>query len=165
MNKKGVLYGFLFILFVIIFISVFMGEDNDTEQVKQVFSDKPIEYKLAIINAGGYIDEDDITVNRFRSLLEQLSHTYIENRQQVADMTVTAKELLRKEGIKENLLNIMEGMNQLFSQPIENQEYAKYAAMYVTLRRNGRSHSQAIGDIRAILEVLGTSALNIFWKR
>lgn len=118
-------------------------------------ADESLEYKLAVINAGGYVPKNHITVARFRSLLQQLSDTYVENRQQIADMTVTAQNLLRKEGIQENLLNIMEGMNQLFSKPVGNQKYAEYAAAYVTLRGKGQSHSQAMRGLKAILESLG----------
>ena len=66
-----------------------------------------LEYQLATINAAGYVSRDDITVARFRSLLDQLSTTYIENKQQIADMSVKAQQLLKKEGVKESLLNIM----------------------------------------------------------
>lgn len=120
-----------------------------------LLAEESLEYKLAIINAGGYVPKDHITVARFRSLLRQLSDTYIENRQQIADMTVTAQKMLRKEGIQENLLNIMEGMNRLFSKPVENQKYAEYVVAYVTLREKGQSHSQAVSGLKAILETLG----------
>jgi len=98
-----------------------------------VNADYSIEYKLAVIDAGGFVPKDDLTVARFRSLLNQLSRTYVENKQQIADMTVTAQKLLRKDGVDESLLNIMEGLNQLFSKPLGNQKYAEYAVAYVTL--------------------------------
>ena len=87
-------------------------------------ADESLEYKLATINARGYVSKDHITVARFRSLLDQLSSTYVENKQQIADMSVTAQEMLKKDGIEENLLNIMEGLNQLFATRIENQKGA-----------------------------------------
>lgn len=133
---------------VIVFISLMLI-------VPVAIPDESLEYKLAVINAGGYVPKDHITVARFRSLLRQLSETYVENRQQVADMTVMAQKMLRKEGIEENLLNIIEGLNQLFSKPVENQKYAEYAAAYVTLREKGQSHSEAIRGLKAILESLG----------
>jgi hypothetical protein len=33
---------------------------------------KPLEYKCAVINAGGFVAENDITVKRFRFLLDDL---------------------------------------------------------------------------------------------
>ena len=114
-----------------------------------------LEYQLATINAGGYVSRDHITVARFRSLLGQLSSTYVENKQQIADMSVKAQQLLRKDGVEESLLNIMEGMNQIFASRIENQKYAEYAAAYVSLRSKGQSHPEAIRGVQAILRGLG----------
>ncbi len=116
-----------------------------------------LEYKLATINAGGYVSKDNITVARFRSLLRQLELTFIENKQQIADMSVTAQNLLKKDGINESLLNIMEAMNQLFSRKIENQKYAEYASAYVTLRSKGQTHSQATRGLQAILRSMGVN--------
>ena len=114
-----------------------------------------LEYKLATINAGGYVSKNDIAVARFRSLLNQLSATFVEDKQQIADMSVTAQNLLKKEGVQESLMNIMEGMNRLFPRKIGNQKYAEYAAAYVTLRTKGQSHSEAIRGLQAILRGLG----------
>lgn len=114
-----------------------------------------LEHQLATINAGGYVAKDDITVARFRSLLEQLSSTYVEDKQEIADASVTAKQLLKKDGVAESLLNIMEGLNQLFATKIENQKYIESAAAYVTLRNKGQSHSEALRGLQAILRGLG----------
>lgn len=130
-------------------IGIVLGMLNTTH------AGESLEYKLATINARGYVSRDHITVARFRSLLGQLSSAYVENKEQIADMSVTAQEMLRKDGIEESLLNIMEGLNQLFATRIENQKYAEYAAAYVTLRSKGQSHSQAIRGLQAILRSLG----------
>jgi len=114
-----------------------------------------IEYQLAVINAGGVVPKDDITVARFRSLLKQLDDTFVEDKQQIADMAVKARKLLKDEGIDEKLLNIMEGMNKLFSKPIENQKYAEYSAAYVLLRQKGMSHAEAFDGLKGILESMG----------
>jgi len=122
---------------------------------KQTELETSIEYQLAVIDAKGYVSKDHISVARFRSLLRQLSNTYVENRQQIADMTVKAQEILKKdEGIKESLLNIMEGMNQIFYKKIENQNYAEYIASYMALRTKGQSHLEAINGLKAIIETI-----------
>jgi hypothetical protein len=114
-----------------------------------------LEYQLATINAGGYVSRNHITVARFRSLLSQLSSTYIEKEQQIADMSVKAQQLLRKDGVAESLLNIMEGMNQIFTRKIENQKYAEYIAAYITLRSKGQSHTEAVRGLQGLLRGLG----------
>lgn len=112
----------------------------------------PIEHQLATINAGGYVSKDHISIARFCSLLNQLSSTYIDDKQPIADMSVKAKEILRENGIEESLLNIMEGMNQIFSRKIGNQKYAEYIAAYIALRVKGQSHTEAIRGLQAILQ-------------
>lgn len=114
-----------------------------------------IEYQLACINAGRRVAQDDITVARFRSLLRQLSHTFVEDPQQIADMSVKGLQMLKQDGISESLLNIMEGMNQLFSTKVANQKYAELIAAYLTLRDKGQSHTQAIAGLQGILRGMG----------
>ncbi len=113
-----------------------------------------LEHKLATIDAGRFVSPDDITVARFRSLLNQLSSSYVENKTQISDMSVTAQKLLRDDGIQEKILNIMEGMNSLFSGKYQNLKYAEYAAAYVTLRSKGNTHQQAIEGLQAILRAM-----------
>ncbi len=51
-----------------------------------------VEYKLAIINKGGPISKNDITVTRFRYLLESLEKKCINTKQDIADVLVTAQK-------------------------------------------------------------------------
>ena len=141
---------------------VYKPGSQDTYQPKPtpllkstVHTDESLEYKLATINAGSYVSTDHITVARFRSLLSQLSTTYVENKQQIADMTVKAQQLLLNNGVNESLLNMMEGMNHLFQMRVENQKFAEYIAAYVALRSEGQSHSETVLGLKAILRSLG----------
>jgi hypothetical protein len=131
-----------------VFTFVFLGL-MATAQAKE-----PLEYQLASLNAKSMVASDHITVARFRSLLNQLDAAYVEDKQQIADMSVVAQQSMKRDGIDESLLNIMEGMNQLFSVKVTNQRYAEYAAAYVTLRDSGQSHAQAISGLQALLRRL-----------
>ena len=114
-----------------------------------------IEYKLAVIDADRYVPKDHITVARFRSLLRQLTSKFNEDREQIADMSVKAQQLLRDEGIDQKMLEMMEGINRLFPQRFPNQRYGEYAAAYVSIRIQGQSHNEALGGLQALLEALG----------
>jgi len=118
-------------------------------------ADDSLAYKLATIDSTGYVSKDHVTVARFRSLLNQLSAKFVEDEQQIADMTAKARQMLRADGIEESLLNMMEGMNQLFIRTIENQQYAEYIAAYITLRSKGESHADAISGLQGILRAVG----------
>ncbi len=130
-----------------------LSSDNRSSDTSTASANVSIETKLASIDAGYQVAKEHITVARFRSLLSQLSKTFVENKLEIGDMTVKAQNLLREEGINESLLNIMEGMNQLFSTPLQNQEFAEYISAYFVFRTKGQSHSDAILDLKAILQV------------
>jgi len=116
-----------------------------------------IAYKLAVLEKGGYVSEDNLLVKRFDSLLGQLDDKYVENKQQLGDMTYKAKELLEKSGIKESMIKMMEGMNLLFNQVLENQKYAEYISAYITMREQGQTHDDAIKGLQALLGAIGVN--------
>ncbi len=113
-----------------------------------------LEHMLATIDKG-YASKNDITITQFRSLLKYLDEAYIENKKQIADMSVTAQTLLRnKHGIKESLMNIMEGIFHVFPTTV-NPSYAEYATVYVQLRAKGRSHYEAWMGVTTYLKSIG----------
>lgn len=57
---------------------------------------EPLEYQLATLTANGYVSKDHITVARLRNLLSPLSATYVESKQQIADMRLTAQRAMKK---------------------------------------------------------------------
>lgn len=117
-------------------------------------ADEPLEYQLAVIDSG-YVAKDDPQVARFKTLLDRLSSKYAENRQQIADMTVAIQGRLRESGINVSLMDIMRGMDSLFSERNSGLKYAEYIAFYSTSRRNGSSHIETLDGIKAILEAFG----------
>ncbi|MBA7541371.1 hypothetical protein ES705_33683 [subsurface metagenome] len=71
-----------------------------------------IAFKLASIDKGKIINRDDVSVNRFRYLLQILDDKTSETKVQIADMTVKAQQILRDEYGKEvSLLFLMENVN------------------------------------------------------
>jgi len=114
-----------------------------------------IEYELATIDASGYVPDDDIRVARFKSLLQQLSQTYSGTPQQIGDQTVKAHEMLKDRGVQESLVNIMTGMNQIFTTANHKQDYAGALTIYIGLRNKGESNSEAFRDLQDLVAHLG----------
>ncbi len=112
------------------------------------------EYMLATIEKGN-VSRDDILITRFGSLLRELDSTYSESEQEIADITIKAQRLLKDDGINENPLNIMEGMNKLFSSRKEKRSYAAYISTYSVLRKKGKSHDEAIEVLKAVVQKVG----------
>jgi len=146
----------LTLFFVAILLTSCGGGDSGSQPAEQKAPQpETLEYKLASIDKGYRGSRNDIIVTRFRSLLEQLDATYAENKQQIADSTVFAQKMLRDEyGIKESLLNIMEGMNQVFPTKFDP-SYKEYVTAYVLLRGTGLPHQQVLIGIEAYLKSIG----------
>jgi len=98
-----------------------------------------LEYKLAVINGGkGYLPSNHPTVQEFRRLLISLERRCKNTGEEIADMTVTAQRLLKKNGINMSLLEVMTALNK-FTRLIQKEDpnmvdFAKISATYVTLR-------------------------------
>jgi hypothetical protein len=80
-------------------------------------NERPVEYIIA----------------RFRFLLDELTTKFVENRKQIAEMTVKSHELFQK-GVEEFLLNVMEGINKIMPTTIGNQQYAECTPAFNILR-------------------------------
>jgi len=160
-KKLAIVIGFFAGVIVILgLIGWYLGTrdaypDPSEPVTQQPKPERSIEYKLATLDKGHVVSEDDVTIARFRSLLQQLDAKYADNKQGIADSTVVAQRLLREEGIEESLLNIMEGMNQLFLLELAELKYTEYATAYVVLRTKGQSHHDAVKGLKALLQSLG----------
>ncbi len=55
------------------------------------------------------------------------------------------------------MINLMEGLNQLFATQVPNQRYAEYMSSYVVLRTQGQSHAAAIVGLRSLLQAIGVN--------
>lgn len=110
------------------------------------------EYKLAVLNSKDNIGKGDATVARFGSLLDELSNNCVEDRQQIAGISLIAHKKIKAYGIKDgSLMNIMEGINTIFRySELKNQKYTEYAFAYVRLRQFGQSHKQALEGLQTI---------------
>jgi len=113
---------------------------------------EPLEYQLAVINKKDSVQKNDAIIDRFRSLLEQLSQKYIEDPQKITNMSVIVRDQMKAKGIDESLVNIMEGMNQLlWPLEFEKRRYAEYAYAYVSLRNKGFTHRESIDRLQYII--------------
>jgi hypothetical protein len=107
---------------------------NERERELEKIKSGPVEYKLAIINKGGPISKNDITVTRFRYLLESLEKKCINSKQDIADVLVTAQNTLRDNyGIRVGLLSITEGINDYIPDWKVDADCALEAVLYIQL--------------------------------
>jgi hypothetical protein len=133
------------------------GSRQNAASATNAGAENSVEYKLAVVDKGGYVSPDDVAVARFRSLLQQLDSKFNETPERIADMSVAGRNTLRDKGISESILNIMEGMNQVLDAPllsstgVNKQEYADYLALYIVQRDAGRSREAVIAGLRGLV--------------
>jgi hypothetical protein len=114
----------------------------------------PIEQQLA------YLDSDDIPfekvdrilVNRFKTLLDRMVPRYEESRNEIGNWAVKAQSALESYGIRESLLNILEGMNSIYKGSLGKISFKETATMYVVLRSEGWPHERAVLGCQQLLE-------------
>jgi len=108
-------------------------------------TEKSIAYKLAVLEKGGYVSEDDQIVKRFDNLLQQLDNKYDVNKQQIGDMTYKLKEVAGNRGINVSMIKAMEGATQ-----VGNLTYAEYLGSYLTLIEKGYTHDNTIESLKLL---------------
>ncbi len=94
-----------------------------------------LEYKLAVVNEGGFVAEDDPLVGRFKSVLDNLQPKCTESRQKIADMGVKAQQLLQNKGVDLSLLRVMQAANDSIPPGFGTQPCADIFAALVTLTK------------------------------
>ena len=113
--------------------------------------------RLASIDYGTVLQEEDSRVTIYRSLLDSLDTTYLESPQILADIAVTAQNHLNNEyGLSLPILSILSDTNRIITPskgPIPN--YAEWIFAYVTMLGNGKSRDEAILDLKALANTLG----------
>lgn len=126
--------------------------------LREELMNAPPEKQLAFLNASNrsWTKLDPVVVARFRSLLNQLNERYSENDHQIADWTVQMQEALETYGIKESLLNLMEGMNSasLGVRLDSKRSYHDDLTNYAVLRNKGWTHKEAIKGTKQFIEGL-----------
>ncbi|HEV7747267.1 MAG TPA: hypothetical protein VGO56_19885 [Pyrinomonadaceae bacterium] len=92
-----------------------------------------LEYKLAVIDEGGYVDESDQRVARIRYLLSELERKTTNNRQQIAHITVSTQQKGREYYGKDiKVIDIMEGTNKAIPEG-RKMDYGEVAAMVIVM--------------------------------
>ena len=129
-------------------------KETITQSTKET-SEHSLGYKLAVIETGKYYSESDLKVKRYNSLINLLSGKYVENKQQIADKTVTAKQILTENGIDENMINIMEGMNKIYDLNNSYRKYGEYSSCYLIFRINGYNHDKSLSLLQESINTFG----------
>jgi len=147
---------FFFFWLLLVGPLVLNGCDNPTPSDTRAIDTRPAgtatppEQNLATIDAGTQTPANDPIVVKYKVLLDDLSETYSATRQQIADQTAKAWDILRAKGADETTLAIMSGMDKLFGLRRHNQSYHQMLAAYITMREVGISRKDALHTLKTL---------------
>jgi len=98
------------------------------------------EYKLAVIQNGGYLPESDPLVGKFRSHLESISKKTGEEWNRIGDVAVTAHKLMKEKRVNEDLLTVTQAIDGSLPDELEpgTIKLEEIASAYVVLRTGGQ---------------------------
>jgi hypothetical protein len=99
--------------------------------------DGSLEYKLAVINAGGIVSQDDPSIGQFRSLLGSIASKCPSSPEDIADVAVAAQKIMKEKGLADSLLEVMEALDRSIP-PGNGIDIKEVASAYVVLRTGGR---------------------------
>ena len=112
-----------------------------------------LEEKLSFINSPDSVSEDASRVKRIRSLLNTLSERHHTSKKAIGDWTVKAQGVMEKEGIKENIVDIMEDLNRVHPErSVGKMDFGDLATSYVKLRLDGMSRNDATVGLTQFLQ-------------
>lgn len=152
-KKSALVYGGLIILFFVLFgvtsdsKAGMRSKEGAAATVKEEAPAKddaattatsngmPVEQKLAVLDASGYVDPADAKVARIKTLLDDLTSKYNEPADTIAEYTSKAQGVLRDSGIEENCADILDEMNT--AGKIENTPYRDAITVFLMLKVKG----------------------------
>lgn len=115
---------------IVLFSFVFACTDDSEQEGKEYTT----EYKLAVIDKGGYIEEDDPIVSEYKVLLESLKSKVINDEMDIADTVVKTQEILKDDyQINLSILKIMTDLDNSIPDDVGKLDLADIATAYIVL--------------------------------
>lgn len=110
----------------------------------------PIEQKFVTAAAGSLVSLDDPRVVRARALIDSAASSYGIERQLVADQAYTTFKIATNDGISVSAMEVLEAAAASHV-PKSGVDFAEACAGYVTLRKSGMLHVDAVKGLRGLL--------------
>lgn len=97
------------------------------------YSSSDIEYKLAVIDEGGFLPVDDPSIVRYHRVLDDLQQVCGNSRTALADMAVRSVELLADRGVASDALEMLNAAEQSIPDDMHFDDCAEIFASLIVL--------------------------------
>jgi len=131
MRNKKKHYIVITIIVVIVFFSFALACSDSTPKESKEYS---VEYQLAVINEGGYVEEDDQIVKEFKTLVDSIDKKVVEGPTEIGDILVTSQEILvDKYDIRISLLELTRNLEESLPDDSTNLNFEEMAVAYIII--------------------------------
>jgi len=122
------------IITFLILIGFTLACSDSTKNEETEKEEYPVEYQLAVINAGGFVEEDSVTVAEFRQLLDSLLAKTKNTEIDIADTLVMTQKILREDhNIELSLLKITRDLDNSIPDEVTDIDLEDVAVLYIIL--------------------------------
>jgi chromosome segregation ATPase len=110
-----------------------------SQETSEKSDNESCEYKLAVIQNGGYLSESDPLVGKFRVHLDSIMRKTGEDRNRIGDLVVLTQNLLKERGVIENLETVIYALDGSLPEELSPGviKLEEIVAAYVVLRTGG----------------------------
>lgn len=143
-KDKGQILGFIgVILFIaLVTILVMTSVQNPPKRTQVPVEERTTAHELAIFQAGKYVKEDSKTVLNVEKLLDSLSGSTINSKEEIGDFTTDAIiELKRDYDIEINLTKFLEEAKKIAKESGPSADYEEIAAKVVIILSQEKSET------------------------
>lgn len=99
------------------------------------YSEDDTEYKLAVIDAGGFVDLDDPSIDAYARALDAAEAKCTDKRSLLGDYAVRAWQILAEEGVDVTVLQALRAIDQSIPDESPKLDCAEIMAAWITLTR------------------------------
>lgn len=134
---------------IFLILLVYNAHSVDAQLIDGIW--KTYGHKLATTQSESPISENDPLTKRFDKILNKLDIKYIEDKEKITELTITAWVDLRFSGIDDPMYNIMEGIYGLSDLKTQKKYYADNLKVFRILRKNCTNYLCAINSVQNLL--------------
>lgn len=116
--------------------------------VKYSFAEDSLEYKVASIDAGRWIEKNDTSVTHISILLDETSKIFDLSKMNLADMAAKGKRIAREKGVDVSISQILEASLIICEKKCSPNRFNEIISSYIVTRSiTKQTHYQAIHGI------------------
>ena len=109
---------------------------SDSSTSSLGYSEDDPEYQLAVLDADGFVDYDDPSIDAYARALDKAEGKCKDERRHIGDYAVRARQLLAEDGIEVTLLEVVRGIDLAVPAEIAPANCDEIVALLVVLMKN-----------------------------